>query len=84
MPSSPVCEDAARGLRLRSGLQRVPAAPTRQTQIMKELSGRALISAGGWHRRYARVLLVQQLGDEAIVLVDGNGDGAEVEAENWY
>jgi hypothetical protein len=47
-----------------------------QIQTMKELNERAVISAG--------VLLIQQFGDEAIVLVDGNGDGAEVEAEHWY
>ncbi len=65
--------------------KRVPASTVqRQTRFVKELNEGAVISAGGWHPCYARVLLIHQLGDEAIVLVDGNGDGAEVEAENWY
>ncbi|MDA8061582.1 MAG: hypothetical protein M0T80_03945 [Actinomycetota bacterium] len=50
---------------------------------MKELSEREVIAAGGWHPRYARVLATVVLGDEAVVLVDGNGDGSEVEAEHW-
>ena len=48
-----------------------------------ELTEAVVIADGGWDSRYARVLLIQQLGDEAIVLVDGNGDGAEVESEHW-
>lgn len=42
-----------------------------------------VISAGGWHSRFARVLLIEQSGDQALVLVDGNGDGAELEVEYW-
>ena len=48
------------------------------------LSAQTVIESGGWHPRYARVLLILQLGDEALVLVDGNGDGAEVESEQWF
>jgi hypothetical protein len=48
-----------------------------------ELTEELIIASGGWHPRYARVLLIQQIGDQAIVLVDGNGDGAEVESERW-
>jgi hypothetical protein len=47
-------------------------------------SAETIIHTGGWHPRYARVLLVEHDGDHAIVLVDGNGDGAELELEYWY
>ena len=33
--------------------------------------------------RYARVLAVASDGDYGFALVDGNGDGAELEAETW-
>lgn len=52
--------------------------------VSSELTEAAVIADGGWHSRYARVLLVHQFGDQAIVLVDGNGDGAEVEYEHWF
>ena len=42
-----------------------------------------VIGSGGWHPDYARVLLIEQSGDFALVLVDGNGDGAELELEHW-
>jgi hypothetical protein len=42
-----------------------------------------IIAAGGWPARYARVLAIAQDGDHAFALVDGNGDGAELEAETW-
>ncbi len=48
-----------------------------------ELSAEALITAGGWHPAYARILLIEQDGDLAVVLVDGNGDGSELELEYW-
>jgi hypothetical protein len=47
-------------------------------------SAEAIIRTGGWHPRYARVLLVEHDGDRALVLVDGNGDGAELELEYWF
>jgi hypothetical protein len=43
-----------------------------------------VIRAGGWHPDYARVLLIEPGGAFALVLVDGNGDGAELELEYWY
>lgn len=49
-----------------------------------ELTEAVVIADGGWDSRYARVLLIQRLGNEAIVLVDGNGDGAEIESEHWF
>jgi hypothetical protein len=49
-----------------------------------ELSAEALIRIGGWHPGYARVLLIEQAGDLAVALVDGNGDGAELEVEYWH
>jgi hypothetical protein len=48
-----------------------------------ELSAEALIRLGGWHPAYARVLLIEHDGDRALVLIDGNGDGAELELEYW-
>ena len=48
------------------------------------LSEDAVIRTGGWHPRYARVLLIEHDEHDAIVLVDGNGDGAELELEYWH
>jgi len=47
------------------------------------LSADTVIRMGGWHPDYARVLVIEQSGDDALVLVDGNGDGAELELEYW-
>ena len=43
-----------------------------------------VIEAGGWHLSFARVVLIATDDDVALVLVDGNGDGVELEAEYWY
>jgi hypothetical protein len=48
------------------------------------LSPDAVIRYGGWDPRYARVLLIARDGDLALALVDGNGDGAELEVEYWH
>jgi hypothetical protein len=42
-----------------------------------------VMARGGWDVRYARVLAVASDGDYGFALVDGNGDGAELEAEMW-
>jgi hypothetical protein len=42
-----------------------------------------VLANGGWNLRYARVLAVASDGDYGFALVDGNGDGAELEAEAW-
>jgi hypothetical protein len=42
-----------------------------------------VVAQGGWHRGYVRVLAVASDGDYGFALVDGNGDGAELEAEAW-
>jgi hypothetical protein len=42
-----------------------------------------VITNGGWNPRYARVLAVASDGAYAFAVVDGNGDGAELEAEIW-
>ncbi len=42
-----------------------------------------VIAGGGWHRSYARILAVASDGDYGFALVDGNGDGAELESETW-
>jgi len=49
-----------------------------------ELSAEAIIRTGGWHARYARVLLIEHDDHHAVILVDGNGDGAELELEYWH
>lgn len=47
------------------------------------LSEEEILARGGWHPRYARVLAVASDGDYGFAVVDGNGDGAELEAEAW-
>lgn len=51
---------------------------------IRVLSEGAIVRTGGWHPRYARVLLIEHDDHDAIVLVDGNGDGAELELEYWH
>ncbi len=58
--------------------------PRQTWGVVDQLTEERVIREGGWHPEYARVLLIQEIGDEAIVLVDGNGDGAEVESEQWF
>jgi hypothetical protein len=47
------------------------------------LSPDVVIRSGGWDPRYARVLLIEEDDGQALILVDGNGDGAELELEYW-
>jgi hypothetical protein len=47
------------------------------------LTAEEVISHGGWHPRYARALAIASDGDYGFALVDGNGDGSELEAEMW-
>jgi hypothetical protein len=42
-----------------------------------------VLASGGWHPRYVRVLITASDGDYGFALVDGNGDGAELEEELW-
>jgi hypothetical protein len=42
-----------------------------------------VVALGGWHPRYARVIAIASTGDHGFALVDGNGDGSELEAEHW-
>jgi hypothetical protein len=51
---------------------------------IRSLSADSIIRVGGWHPRYARVLLIEHDQNDAVVLVDGNGDGAELELEYWH
>lgn len=53
-------------------------------QGIAELSADAVIHVGGWHPSYARVLLIEHDEQDAVILVDGNGDGAELELEYWH
>ncbi len=52
--------------------------------VLGELEGEALIRVGGWNPSYARVLLIEHDAHNAVVVVDGNGDGAELELEYWH
>ncbi len=47
------------------------------------LDPREVLALGGWHPQYARVLVTASDGDYGFALVDGNGDGAELEQELW-
>lgn len=47
------------------------------------LAPEVVLSEGGWNRNFARVLLIEEHDGQAVVLVDGNGDGAELELEYW-
>ena len=47
------------------------------------LTEEEFLAHGGWHPRYARVLAVASDGDYGFAVVDGNGDGADLEAEMW-
>ena len=47
------------------------------------LTPEVVIARGGWNPRYARVLAVASDQDYGFALVDGNGDGAELESEAW-
>jgi hypothetical protein len=47
------------------------------------LTPEEVIARGSWDPRYARVLAIASDQDYGFALVDGNGDGAELEAEAW-
>src|SRR5215469_9840720 len=47
------------------------------------LAAEAVIANGGWHPCYARILAVASDGDYGFALIDGNGNGAELEAWTW-
>jgi hypothetical protein len=47
------------------------------------LTDALVLESGGWHSAYARVLLTVADENVGFVLVDGNGDGAELEMEYW-
>jgi len=49
----------------------------------RALTTEDVLAHGGWHPRYARVIAVTSDGDYGFALVDGNGDGSELEAEIW-
>ena len=53
-------------------------------EVFHVLTEDDIVRQGGWHPRYARVLLIEHDDDDAVVLVDGNGDGAELELEYWH
>ncbi len=53
-------------------------------EAIRALSDDVIIRIGGWHPGYARVLLIEHDDHDAIVIVDGNGDGAELELEYWH
>ena len=43
-----------------------------------------VLADGGWHPSYVRVLATASDGDYGVAIVDGNGDGAELEEEAWF
>ena len=47
------------------------------------LTAQEVLAHGGWHPRYARVLAIASDGAYGFAVVDGNGDGAELETELW-
>jgi hypothetical protein len=47
------------------------------------LTAEEVIAGGGWHPRYARVIALASDDGYGFALVDGNGDGGELEAEAW-
>jgi hypothetical protein len=47
------------------------------------LIAQEVLARGGWHPRYARVLAAVSDGDYGFAVVDGNGDGAELDTEIW-
>jgi hypothetical protein len=49
-----------------------------------DLTDELVVETGGWNERYAQVVLIVVDGDVAVVLVDGNGDGVELELEAWH
>lgn len=42
------------------------------------------IASGGWDERYAVVLVVVTRGDIAAALVDPNGDGADIDLDEYH
>ncbi len=48
------------------------------------LSAEEILAHGGWHPRYARVLAAASDGHFGFAVIDGNGDGAELETEIWH
>lgn len=53
--------------------------PARDEELTEEI----VVGRGGWHPRYARTLAIATDGDFGLAIVDGNGDGAELETEVW-
>lgn len=47
------------------------------------LTAAEVLAGGGWHPRYARVIALASDDGYGFALVDGNGDGSELEAEHW-
>jgi len=43
-----------------------------------------IITGGGWNATYARVVAIAVDDDVAFALIDGNGDGVELEMEYWF
>lgn len=50
-----------------------------QTWGVKSLTGATLIATGGWHPTFCQVLLIAETDGHAIVAVDGNDGGAQLE-----
>ncbi len=48
---------------------------------VEDLDGRRVLSAGGWDPRYAVTLAVASCGDVGAVLIDTNGDEADIDLD---
>jgi hypothetical protein len=50
---------------------------------VEELNAESAISAGGWDARYAVTLALVSHGDIAAALIDTNGDGADIDLDQY-
>jgi hypothetical protein len=50
---------------------------------MDELSAETTVSAGGWDARYAVALAVTSHGGMAAALIDTNGDGVDIDLDQY-
>jgi hypothetical protein len=51
--------------------------------VVKILDAESVIQAGGWDPRYARVLAIATVDDIAAALIDTNGDGADIDLDQY-
>jgi len=69
--------------RRRHGSRDTERGATLTVDDLAAMPSEELLRAGGWNPLCARLLRVETFGEEALVLVDTNGDGKEIEVEFW-